>query len=89
MVTFALAVYGVGWLITSMIIFATYDADIVDKIENFDDFVFETLRLLLSFLYGAFWPIIIPLGILWLIFGILYKIFIGIRWLVRCAFNKD
>jgi hypothetical protein len=89
MAIFALVVYIIGWLITSIIIFSTYDADLIDKIEDFDDFMLEGLRLLASVVYALFWPIIIPLGALWLVFRILYQIFIGIRWLIRYILNED
>ncbi|AOZ63745.1 hypothetical protein SEA_WEASELS2_166 [Rhodococcus phage Weasels2] len=86
---FVLAVYIIGWLITSIIIFSTYDTDIVDKIEDFDDFMLESLRLLASVVYALLWPVIIPVGILYLFFGILYRIFLGIRWFIDYVHNKD
>jgi hypothetical protein len=89
MAIFALVVYIIGWLITSIIIFSTYDADLIEKIEDFDDFMLEALRLMASVLYALFWPVIIPIGALWLVFRILYQIFIGIRWFIRYILNED
>lgn len=83
MAIFALVVYIIGWLITSIIMFSTYDADLIDKIEDFDDFMDEAMRFLASLLYALFWPVIIPIGALWLVFRILYQIFLGFRWLIH------
>ncbi|AWN03987.1 hypothetical protein PBI_PEREGRIN_162 [Rhodococcus phage Peregrin] len=83
MATFALAVYGVGWLIASSIMFLNLDSDLIGKIEDFDDFMDEAMRLVFSFISGALWPVLIPLGALWLVFRILYQIFLGFRWLIH------